>query len=81
MEDNTSQIANHSHSSPIRMAVAPDESPYVDIIRLPHHVSRTHPPMSLHSRAAQFAPFAALTGFEDDIAETAHRVQESYDCG
>ena len=55
-------------------------SPYADILRLPHHISRTHPRMSLHSRAAQFAPFAALTGLEEDFAETAHLVQESYDC-
>ncbi|MCR5076987.1 MAG: hypothetical protein K6A82_02995 [Prevotella sp.] len=44
---------------------------YDDIIRLPHHVSRHHPQMSLYSRAAQFAPFAALTGYEAAISETA----------
>lgn len=44
---------------------------YEDIIDLPHHVSRTRTPMSLHDRAAQFAPFAALTGYEDAIRETA----------
>ena len=37
---------------------------YDDIIHLPHHVSLSHPPMSLHDRAAQFSPFAALSGFE-----------------
>ena len=37
---------------------------YSDIIDHPHHVSRTHPQMSMHDRAAQFSPFAALTGFE-----------------
>ena len=42
---------------------------YEDIIRLPHHVSATHPHMSLYDRAAQFMPFKALTGYEDDIAE------------
>ena len=44
---------------------------YDDIISLPRPVSRTHVPMSLTDRAAQFAPFAALTGFEAAIAETA----------
>ncbi len=44
---------------------------YDDIISLPHHVSPVHPPMSLHDRAAQFSPFAALSGFEGEIKETA----------
>lgn len=44
---------------------------YKDIIDFPHHESRKHPRMSMSSRAAQFAPFAALTGFEDEIEETA----------
>lgn len=43
---------------------------YEDIIRLPHHVSRRHPRMSAMARAAQFAPFAALTGHEAALAET-----------
>lgn len=34
---------------------------YADIINLPHHVSQKHPQMSMHQRAAQFAPFAALS--------------------
>ena len=42
-----------------------------DIINLPHHQSTTHPHMSSHDRAAQFSPFAALTGYEDAVAETA----------
>lgn len=45
--------------------------PYDDIIGLPRHVSKRHPPMARANRAAQFAPFAALTGYEDLIAETA----------
>lgn len=44
---------------------------YDDIINLPHHVSDKHPQMSMHDRAAQFAPFAALTGHEDVISDTA----------
>ena len=47
------------------------DSNYDDIINLHHHVSRRHPQMSLYSRAAQFAPFAALSGYEEAIAETA----------
>lgn len=45
-------------------------NPYEDIIDLPHHVSETHPPMSIYDRAAQFSPFAALTGHGDAIRET-----------
>ena len=44
---------------------------YDDIINLPHHVSKRHPQMSMWNRAAQFAPFAALTGYEDAIQDTA----------
>lgn len=40
---------------------------YSDIINLPHHVSKTHPQMSMMQRAAQFAPFAALTGYDAAI--------------
>jgi len=43
---------------------------YDDIINLPHHVSKTHPQMSMRDRAAQFSPFAAFTGYEDAIDET-----------
>lgn len=46
-------------------------SKYDEIINLPHHVSRTRKPMTLYNRASQFAPFAALTGHDDAIAETA----------
>ena len=44
---------------------------YNDIINLSHHVSKKHPQMSLEARSAQFAPFSALTGYEDIIEETA----------
>ena len=44
---------------------------YDDIINLPHHVSSKHPKMTLGARAAQFAPFSALTGYEDEVKETA----------
>lgn len=48
-----------------------DTSKYDDIIHLPHHVSKKHPRMSLLNRAAQFSPFAALTGHGAAIRETA----------
>ena len=44
---------------------------YSDIINLPHHTSLNHPRMSIEKRAAQFAPFAALTGYEELVKETA----------
>ena len=44
---------------------------YKDIIDLPHHISKNHPQMSLEARAAQFAPFAALTGYSERINEAA----------
>lgn len=44
---------------------------YNDIINLPHFVSKKHPQMSKEARSAQFAPFAALSGYEDAIKETA----------
>ena len=44
---------------------------YSDIINLPHHQSKTRPHMSNYNRAAQFAPFAALTGHSEAIDETA----------
>ena len=45
--------------------------PYEDILRLPHPASTRHHPMPNASRAAQFAPFAALTGYEEAVQETA----------
>ena len=44
---------------------------YDDIISLPHPVSKTHPPMPRAERAAQFSSFAALTGYEEIVAESA----------
>ena len=51
-------------------------SRYDDIINLPHHVSPTRQRMSMHDRAAQFAPFAALTGYEAAVGETARLTAE-----
>lgn len=47
------------------------ENNYEDIVNHPHHVSTHHPRMSMIDRAAQFSPFAALTGYGDVIRETA----------
>ena len=44
---------------------------YDDIINLPHHVSQKHAPMARADRAAQFSPFAALTGLDAALRETA----------
>ena len=47
-----------------------EQNPYADILTLPHHKAANRPHMSMHDRAAQFSPFAALTGFDGVIAET-----------
>jgi len=52
-----------------------DPRDYSDIIDLPHPTSRTHPRMSRLNRAAQFAPFAALTGYGESIVEAARLTQ------
>lgn len=49
---------------------------YEDIINLPHHTSKKHPRMSLGARSAQFAPFAALTGYDEVLIETARLTNE-----
>lgn len=53
-----------------------EEDKYADIIQLPHHVSRNHPQMSMADRAAQFSPFAALTGHDAAIAEATRLTDE-----
>lgn len=49
---------------------------YEDILNLPHHVSKTRPQMPMSDRAAQFAPFAALTGYDSAIRETGRLTDE-----
>lgn len=52
---------------------------YEDIINLPHHVSSKRPQMPMFDRAAQFSPFAALTGYDDAIHETGRLTDEKID--
>ena len=52
------------------------EDNYEDIINLPHHTSKKYPRMSLEVRSAQFAPFAALTGYDEVLIETARLTNE-----
>ena len=49
---------------------------YEEILSLPHHVSKTRPQMPMSDRAAQFAPFAALTGYDSAIKETRRLTDE-----
>lgn len=52
---------------------------YEDIMDLPHHRSSRHAPLSMESRAAQFAPFAALTGYEDALVEAERQTEHFQD--
>lgn len=54
-------------------------APYDDIINLPHPTSQKHPRMPRTTRAAQFAPFAALTGYNEAIRETSRLTDEQLD--
>ena len=49
---------------------------YDDIINMPHHVSKIRKPMSLQNRSAQFAPFSALTTYDDKIREVARETSK-----
>jgi len=51
---------------------------YEDLINLPHHVSKKHPKMSMWNRAAQFAPFAAVSGHNHAIHNTEINHQDLY---
>ena len=52
---------------------------YDDIIQLPHPVSKNHSPMPMKNRAAQFAPFSALTGYGDAIKESVRLNEAQYE--
>lgn len=53
-----------------------NENQYGDMICMEHPTSRTHPRMSAVDRAAQFAPFAALSGFEEAIRQAQEKIKE-----
>ena len=50
--------------------------PYEDIINLPHHISKKYPQPTMSDRAARFAPFAAITGYEEMVIEEARATEE-----
>lgn len=58
-----------------------NKSIYDEIMSLPHHVSKTRPQMSMSDRAAQFSPFAALTGYDAAIKETGRLTDEKIELG
>lgn len=57
------------------------EHNYDDIINLEHYKSKKHPPMSLYERSAQFAAFAALTGYGEAVKNTAREVAQKIELG
>ena len=58
-----------------------DNRKYAGIMNLPHHVSPTRPQMPISDRAAQFSPFAALTGYAGVIRETARLTDRKIELG
>ena len=62
-----------------RAVFTESEDKYADIIGLPHHISKNRPHMSVEDRAAQFAPFSALTGHAEAIETTAKQMEERID--
>ena len=70
-KENVTQVSGKLQKSVIEV-----QQKYGDILKLPHHVSETHPPMPIADRAAQFAPFAALTGYKEAIEETKRMAEE-----
>ena len=56
-----------------------DRFPYEDIVNLPPHISKRHPQPSMMDRAARFAPFAAITGYEEMVLEEARVTEERID--
>ena len=56
-----------------------DKFPYEDIVDLPPHISKKHPQPTMLERAARFAPFAAITGYEEMVLEEARITEERID--
>ena len=71
LKENVTQVSGKLQKSVIEV-----QQKYGDILKLQHHVSETHPPMPIADRAAQFAPFAALTGYKEAIEETERMAEE-----
>ena len=71
LKENVTQVSGKLQKSVIEV-----QQKYGEILNLPHHVSETHPPMPTADRAAQFAPFAALTGYKEAIEETERMAEE-----
>ena len=71
LKENVTQFSGKLQKSVIEV-----QQKYGDILNLPHHVSETHPPMPTADRAAQFASFAALTGYKEAIEETERMTEE-----
>lgn len=71
LKENVTQVSGKLQKSVIEV-----QQKYGDILNLPHHVLETHPPMPIADRAAQFAPFAALTGYKEAIEETKRMAEE-----
>ena len=63
------------------VAIKRDMGKYDDIIHLEHHVSKNHKPMSIYDRSAQFAPFAALVGYDESIKEAGRVVDKKITLG
>lgn len=76
--DNSSKdSATNARKDGIMCAGEPECVKYDDIIDLPHHVSKDRPHMSMSDRAAQFAPFAALTGHDEAVRRMQGMVEET----
>ena len=56
-----------------------EKFPYEDIVNLPPHISKKHPQPTMMDRAARFAPFAAITGYEEMVLEEARVTEERID--
>ena len=56
-----------------------EKFPYEDIVDLPPHISKKHPQPTMMERAARFAPFAAITGYEEMVVEEARVTEERID--
>jgi len=71
LKENVTQFSGKLQKSVIEV-----QQKYGDILNIPHHVSEMHPQMPTADRAAQFAPFAALTGYKEAIEETERLAEE-----